>query len=182
MSGQARSVLKGQFKMQKAIREILITVAIALLIFTGVRFVTHNYEVLGFSMEPNLHSGQRVFVSKAAYWFGEPQRGDVVVFDTARFSQDIIHRIVGLPGEMAEIRAGEAYIDGRRLEEAYIQGRSLTVALQKVPDNSYFIVGDNRGIASWDIVPRDRIIGKAWLRYWPLSQFGTVGDYWAPEK
>lgn len=163
--------------MNKVIREILITAVVALLLFMGVRMVIHNAEVQGFSMEPNLHDGQRVFVIKAAYWFGEPQRGDVVVFDTERFSEDIIHRIAGLPGEVVEIRAGVLYVNGERLDEPYTQGHTVTAPPQKVPEDSYFIVGDNRGVAGWDIVPKKAIIGKAWLSYWPLGEWGTVENY-----
>ena len=163
--------------MKTAIREILITVVLALVFFLAVNTVAHSAEVQGFSMEPNLHDGQRVIVSKAKYWFDNPQRGDIVVFDSPRTSKDIIHRIVGMPGEQIEISMGELYVNGEKLDEPYLQGSSIIAPLKEIPDNSYFIVGDNRGAARWDIVPEEDIVGKAWLCYWPLSEWGTVANY-----
>ncbi|MBT9159598.1 MAG: signal peptidase I [Dehalococcoidia bacterium] len=163
--------------MKAAIREILTTVLLALLIFVAIRAVVHNFEVNGFSMEPNLHHGQFIIVSKAAYWFSNPLRGDIVVFQTGRPNHGIIHRIVGLPGELIEIRNGELYVNGEKLEEPYVRVRSVSVSPRKVPHDSYFIVGDNRAATSWDIVPRRNIIGRAWLIYWPISDWGMAPNH-----
>lgn len=160
--------------MKGTIREIIITVLLATIFFLGIRTVVHNFEVRGFSMEPNLHDGQFIIVSKAAYWFSKPDRGDIVVFNTPRLNHGIIHRIVGLPGETIEIRAGEVYVNDTLLEERYTQGDSIAAPRQKVPEGSYFIVGDNRSAASWDIVPRKKIVGKAWLCYWPIGDWGLA--------
>ena len=169
--------------MRAAVREILIMILLALFFFVAIRSVVHNFEVNGFSMEPTLYDGQFIVVGKAAYWLDSPQRGDIVVFDTPRLNHGIIHRIVGLPGELVEIEKGELYVDGGKLEEPYIQGHSVSVSSMKVPDGSYFIIGDNRGAASWDIVPRRDIIGKAWLCYWPISQWGLVPNHsWESES
>lgn len=159
------------------ILEIVGTLLIALLIFMGVHFTLESRLVDGISMEPNLHTGQRVLVCKAAYWFGEPQRGDVVVFYNPSSDTYIIHRIVGLPNEKAEIRNGQVYINDSILEEPYIQGDSINRAPGIVPDDSYLIIGDNRDVASSDIVPRSEIIGKAWLCYWPLSDWHLIRGY-----
>jgi len=163
--------------MRAIIREIVITILLALLIFVVIRAVVHNFEVRGISMQPNLHDGQFVIVNKAAYWFGTPRRGDIVVFNTNRLNHDIIHRVVGLPGDSIEIEKGELYINGESVKEPYIQGHSVSASSQKVPNGNYFIVGDNRSAASWDIVPRGDIIGKAWLCYWPISEWGFVPGY-----
>ncbi len=170
--------------LKQGIREIIITVLLAVTLFVAIRSVVHNFEVSGFSMEPTLHNRQFLVVSKVAYWFGNPDRGDVVVFKSPRLNRGIIHRIIGLPGDMVEIKQGEAYINRQRLVEPYIRGNQLSVAPVKVPDGAYFIVGDNRGVpgdalgvASWDIVPEDDIIGKAWLKYWPIGDWGLVRNY-----
>jgi signal peptidase I len=76
-----------------------------------------------------------------------------------------------------EIRGGQVYINDSILEEPYIQGDSINLAPGIVPDDSYLIVGDNRDEASSDIVPRDEIIGKAWLCYWPLSDWHLVSGH-----
>jgi signal peptidase I len=162
------------------ILSILATLVAALLIFFGVQAIIESRVVEGSSMEVNLHNGERLIVVKAAYWFGEPQRGDVVVFhDPSRplGHQEIVHRIVGLPNEKVEIRNGQVYINDSKMEEPYIQGTSINRAPEIVPDDSYLIVGDNRDAASSDIVPRNEIIGRVWLLYWPLSDWHLVDGY-----
>jgi signal peptidase I len=168
--------------MKTAIREILVTVFLALLFFVAIRGVAHNFHVRGFSMEPSLHDGQFIIVSKIDYWFADPQRGDIVVFEADRFNHSIIHRIVGLPGEVIEIRNGLLYVNGEKWEETYIQGHVVSVSPRIVPYNSFFIIGDNRAATSWDIVPRRDIIGRAWLIYWPLRDWGRAPNHsWESE-
>lgn len=163
--------------MRAALREILITVLLAVAFFMAIRAFIHNYEVQGFSMEPTLEDGQYIVVNKAAYWFGEPQRGDIVVFDSPQTNHGIIHRIVGLPGETVKIDDGKLYINGEGKREPYIEGHSISVPARKIPKGSYFIVGDNRSAASWAVVPREDIIGKAWFCYWPPGEIGFVPNY-----
>ena len=134
--------------MKVAIREIIITILLALVIFMAIRSVMHNFEVSGYSMEPNMHNGQYVIVSKISYWFDDPQRGDVVVFDTGENTQDIIHRVVGLPGEKVEIKNGTLHINDEILDEPYIGQNPRSEYPGVVPPDHYFIVGDNRGGAS----------------------------------
>jgi signal peptidase I len=168
--------------MKAAIREILTTVLLALLFFVAIRTVVHNFEVNGFSMKPSLHDGQFIIVSKVDYWFADPQRGDIVVFETGRLNHSIIHRIVGLPGELIEMRDGVLYVNGEKWEEPYIQGHAVSASPRKVPHDSFFIVGDNRAATSWDIVPRRDIIGRAWLIYWPIRDWGRAPNHsWEPE-
>jgi len=162
---------------RKTILEIAGTLVLALLIFLGVYFTLESRIVEGSSMETTLHNGQRVILVKAAYWFSEPQRGDVVVFYSPSRKKEIIHRIVGLPNEKVEIRNGQVYINNSKLEEPYIQGNLINRAPEIVPDGNYLIVGDNRYEAASDIVPRNEIRGKAWLIYWPLSDWHIVRGY-----
>ena len=157
--------------------EIAGTLVLALLIFLGIHFTLESRQVDGTSMLPNLEHGQRVLVCKAAYWFGDPQRGDIVVFHSPSCGKEIIHRIVGLPNEKVEIRNGQVYINDSKLEEPYIQGNLINRAPEIVPDGNYLIVGDNRYEAASDIVPRTEIRGKAWLCYWPLSDWHLVSGH-----
>jgi signal peptidase I len=159
------------------ILEIVGTLIIALLIFLSVHFTLESRQIDGISMLPNLETGQRVLVCKAAYWFGEPQRGDVVVFYDTLNDKYIIHRIIGLPNESVEIRSGQLYIDGEIKDEPYIQENILNRYPETVPGGNYLIVGDNRYSARWDIVPRSEIVGKAWLCYWPLSDWHLVSGH-----
>ncbi|MFP4641446.1 MAG: signal peptidase I [Dehalococcoidia bacterium] len=163
--------------MRAALREVLITVLLAVVFFMAIRAFVHNYEVQGFSMEPALHDGQYIVVSKAAYWFGDPHRGDIVVFDSSKINHGIIHRVVGLPGETVEIDDGNLYVNGEGKREPYVEGDSISASPREIPEDSYFIIGDNRSAASWDIVSEADIIGKAWLCYWPISELGLVPNY-----
>ena len=169
-----------ELSTKKTILEIVGTLVLALLIFIGVHVTLESRQVDGTSMLPNLENGQRVLVCKSAYWFGEPQRGDIVVFYSPSRGKDIIHRIVGLPNEKVEIRNGQVYINDSKAEEPYIQGNSINRAPEIVPDGNYLIVGDNRYEAASDIVPRNKIKGKAWLLYWPLSDWHLVSGHSYP--
>ena len=112
--------------MASIVREILITLVIALFVFLMVQLSFQSIEVNGSSMEPTIYDGQRIIVLKAAYWFGEPKRGDVVIFRNPDSPRDVIHRVVGLPDELVEIDKGELYIDGVKYQEGYIQGSSVS--------------------------------------------------------
>jgi len=163
--------------MRFALREILITLLLALLIFLVAQAALQSCVVVGSSMEPNLYGGQRLLVSKAAYWFGSPRRGDVIVFHSPEnLEHDLIKRVIALPGETVEIREGKVYIDGRYLPEDYVlEQPGYTLPSQVVPADCYFVLGDNRNHSSdshvWGMLPGEYIIGKAWLCYWPLSQW-----------
>lgn len=190
--------------MKSAIREILETIILTLIIFLLVRTVVQNFKVEGRSMEPTLESGQYLLINKAVYWrvdpnlverflpgkknnvgqpfyvFGSPQRGDVIVFRYPKdLSRDFIKRIIALPGETVEIKQGRVYVNDQPLDEPYILDRpNYYVERQVVPPDNYFVLGDNRNNSSdshvWGMVPVENIIGKAWLCYWPIEKLGLV--------
>lgn len=190
--------------MKSALREILETIILTIIIFLVVRAVVQNFKVEGRSMEPTLQSGQYLLINKASYWrfdprlierfvpglrqqshepfpvFGMPSRGDVVVFRYPRdLSRDFIKRVIALPGETVEIRQGEVYVNGETLEEEYILDRpNYFVEKQVVPEDNYFVLGDNRNNSLdshvWGNVPIENIIGKAWLCYWPVEKWGLI--------
>lgn len=165
---------------RSALREILETVLLTLVIFFGVRLVVQNFKVEGYSMEPTMHTGQYLLVNKAAYLLGQPQRGDIIVFRFPRDpSRDFIKRIIGLPGETVEVKNGVVYINGMPLDEPYIRERpAYTYPPKVVPQGHYFVLGDNRNNShdshTWDFMPREYLIGKAWFTYWPPRQIGLV--------
>jgi signal peptidase I len=134
--------------MKTFLREILITIALALAIFFVARGTVQTYEVFMTSMEPNFHEGQRVVVNKAAYWgwVGEPERGDVIIFKAPDGSdEDFIKRVIGLPGDRVEIKNGLVYVNDVALDEPYVSSPpGYTMPEKKVPDNLYFVLGDNR--------------------------------------
>lgn len=163
------------------LREILETVVPALLIALVINlFLAQATQVLGQSMEPNLHTSQRVVVEKVTYrFFHGPRRGDIVVIDMPNQSEMLIKRVVGLPGETIEIRGGKVYIDGEPLEEpwqVYPGGGDYPPHL--VPPLHVFVLGDNRGASndsrSFGPVPIEYIVGRAWFSYWPKEYIGFV--------
>ena len=169
--------------MKSFARELIITVVLAVIIFLAARLTIQTFVVLMTSMEPNFHEGQRLVVNKAAYFFGEPERGDVVIFDAPNSTdEDFIKRIIGLPGDKVAIMDGAVYVNGVKLDEPYIMDSpKYTMTEREIPDDEYFVLGDNRNHSNdshnnW-LVPRDNIIGKAWLSTWPPDNWGTVLNY-----
>jgi signal peptidase I len=163
------------------VREILIMVLIFLVVFATVQFSVQSFRIDGPSMEPSFWEDDLIMVSKLSYRFGDPQRGDVIIFDPPFPSNyPFIKRVIGLPGELVEIEQDRIYIDGRLLEETPDMGRSRDVSVL-VKKGHYFVLGDNRDNSSdstegWT-VPRENIIGKSWMTYWPPSEWGFSPDY-----
>lgn len=169
--------------IKEVVREIVETVALALVIFLLVRLVAQNFRIEGSSMEPNLHNGQFLIVNKLVYYLHPPERGDVIVFqapDSPR--KDYIKRVVGLPGEEVEIVDGQVFVNGLRLEESYIaEPGSRSWGPEVVGDFEYLVLGDNRrnsrDSTNWGMLDGNAIIGKGWICYWPPQDFGLVPHY-----
>lgn len=148
-------------------------------------FIAQPHKVSGSSMFPTFHDGDYILTDKVSYKVGEPSRGDVIVLKNPNDeSQDFIKRIIGMPGDTIELKQGYIYLDGQRLTEIYLPqetstagGRFLTEnSLIKVGTNQYFVIGDNRDHSSdsreWGTVPKEKIIGKTFFRYFPPQRFG----------
>jgi signal peptidase I len=170
--------------LSPVLREILETVVLAAVIWLLINFTTARYVVEGSSMEPNLVSGQFLIVNRLAYRFGEPQRGDIIVFDfPGNPSDDYVKRIIGLPGEEIRIDQGQVYVNGEMLEEPYLIDGLLTPreGTWTVPEDNYFVMGDNRPSSSdsrtWGTLNADFIVGKAWVSYWPPQEWGVIPHY-----
>lgn len=168
---------------KSALREIVETVLLTLLIFFAIRALIQNFRIEGTSMEPNLHDGQYLIINKFAYYLHPPERGDVVVFHYPRNPRrDFIKRVIGLPGETVEIRGKHLYIDGEELDESYaLYTGNYSWAAQRLGEDEYFVLGDNRNSSSdshnWGPLPGDAIIGKAWISYWPPKYLGLISHY-----
>ncbi len=167
------------------VREIIETVLLAAIIWLAVNFATARYVVDGQSMEPNLHTGQFLIVSRLAYKFGSPQRGDIIVFEyPGNTADDYVKRIVGLPGETVMIENGKVYVNGEVLDEPYLTEVMPILPYRTewpVPERAYFVLGDNRAHSSdsraWGFLQEDLIVGKAWFSYWPPEHWGFIPHY-----
>ena len=164
-------------------REIIETIALTLLIFFVVQLTVQNYRVDGISMEPGLTSNENVFVNKLAYLFHGPERGDVIVFhwplDTSR---DFIKRVIGLPGDIITTDSTTVRVNDVAINEPYISEQWNPAAGRwAVPPNDYFVMGDNRRFSDdsrdWGFVPKNYIIGKAVMIYWPVSSWQLINTY-----
>ncbi|UCC61226.1 MAG: signal peptidase I [Dehalococcoidia bacterium] len=165
--------------MKPIVREIIQIVVLALVVFFALHFLIQNFRIEGTSMEPNLHDSQYILVNKTAYWFGKsPKRGDIIVFQAPDQPQyDRIKRVIGLPGETVEVKQnGSVFIDGQFIEEPYVVKPGGPSGTWEVPENEYFVMGDNRTV-SYDSrnggpIPKGNIVGRAWLVIWPISNWG----------
>jgi len=171
----------------KMLREVGITILIAVVVFACLRLTVQSYTVVMSSMEPNIHNGECIMVNKVCHRSSGPQRGEVIVFDPPFDSEyPFIKRVIGLPGETVEVKDEKVFVDGIPLEEEYVMAPpNYTMLVKEVPENEYFVLGDNRNNSTdsskgWT-VPRDNIIGKAWFIYWPPSKWGVVKHYSYPE-
>ena len=169
-------------KRYRLIREIIETIVLTALMFLVIRFAVQNFNIEGHSMEPSLHDQELILVDKWTYLFHPPTRGDVIVFIAPpQPSQDYIKRVIGIPGDVITIQNTTIIVDGVPLKETYVDPRNQGTTFEDkpvvnmvVPPNDYFVLGDNRANSSdsrvWGFVPKQNIIGRAALVYWPLQQ------------
>jgi signal peptidase I len=201
-------------KTASGLREFaLLTLAALVIAIVLKTFVVQAFYIPSVSMLPTLQVGDRILVNRLAYRLGDIERGDVVVFadpnpdgthergivgGVVHFlaqgigivrpdDDDFIKRVIGLPGEVIEIRRGTVYVDGVPLDEPYVNQEDLSTAdfpPTSVPDGMLFVMGDNRNHsgdsryqppAGLGFVPIDRVIGKAVVTIWPPARAGGVG-------
>ena len=165
---------------------MLVYVGIVLAVtFLIITFVGQRTHVSGESMENTLDDGDQLIVDKVTYRFHAPERYDIIVFPF-RYKDNTyyIKRIIGLPGETVQIVDGEIYINGEVLQESYgrevMQDAGLAAEPITLGDDEYFVLEDNRNYSSDSrdpsvaLIHRKKIVGRAWLRIWPLSSFGIL--------
>ena len=161
------------------IRDIFFVIGTAILI---VIFLYQPVKVEGTSMLPELKDQERIFVNKFVYRFEKISRRDIVVFWYPRDpTKSFIKRIIGLPGDTIEIKAGVVYVNGELLDEPYLIPEFMdkrTFDARTVDPGYYYVLGDDRKYSSdsrvWGLVPERYIYGKAVFRYWPVSQIGSI--------
>jgi len=156
------------------IRELIETIILSLILFIGIDTVSARIRVESISMQKTLYAGYLVVVNKLAYSFGEPMRGDIIVFYPPNPDEEpYIKRVIGLPGEEVRVESGVVYINGNPLHEPYIKSMPNYKGKWIVPEDSLFVLGDNRNNSfdshSWGMVDFSNVIGKAEFVYWPPS-------------
>lgn len=190
--------------MRSAIREILETLVAAVLLFLVIQALVQNFQVEGPSMDPTVHTGQLLLVNKAIYmhaqgeavqrflpfvevgegqeefyFFNPPQRGDIVVFRDPQTGEYRIKRVIAIPGDLVQIHRGKTVVNGQQLEEPYAkEDQGDFWGPQRLPPNSYFVLGDNRPQSrdsrSTGLVQGQDIVGKAWVSFWPPDRLGFL--------
>lgn len=168
-------------RLRRSLLEFLETLLMAALLFALINLLTARIRVMSISMEPNLHEGNLVIVNKVAYrLFGEPQRGDVIVFENPINAQDdpYIKRVIGLPGDSIRIENGQVFVNDSVLSEPYLSVTTIRGGEFQVPEQSLFVMGDNRNNSSdsrqWGMVPYEKIIGRAEVIYWPPENWQVL--------
>ena len=172
--------------LKREIISLLIYIAVVMgITFLIIHFVGQRTYVSGSSMESTLSDGDNLIVDKLTYHFSDPKRYDIIVFpyqyeDNTYF----IKRIIGLPGETVQIVDGTIYIDGEVLNESYgrevMQNSGMAADPITLGEDEYFVLGDNRNDStdsrdpSVGKIKRNQIIGRAWVRIWPLSKIGIL--------
>ena len=162
------------------LREIIETALLTAIIFLIVNLVIGRFRIEQVSMQPTLHEGEYVIVDKVSYLLHPPDRGDIIVFKHP--GEDLIKRVIGLPGDTIEIRGGRVYINGSVLNEPYIKEPILsTLSAQKIEAGRYFVMGDNRNNSSdsraFGPIPAGDIIGRAAIIYWPPPNWQLMPSY-----
>jgi signal peptidase I len=168
--------------IKRFLLDILETVVLAVVLFLGINAVSARIRVESISMQPTLYEGDFVIVNRVAYKLGAPQRGDVIIFhyppDPNR--EPYIKRVIGLPGDRVKVQGGKVYINDIPIREPYIKAPPAYENTWHVPEDSLFVLGDNRNNSSdshsWGMVPLKNVIGKAEVVYWPPSEWQLLNE------
>ena len=165
-------------------KEAVQTVTLSLFLAFGIRtYVAEARYVPTGSMEPTIEINDRFMMDKLSYRWQDPHRGDIVVFTPPKalleqnMKDNLVKRLIGLPGDRVEIKNGTVSINGTVLTESYTkEAAQYDMPAVTVPDRQYLMLGDNRNNSYdshyWGFVPRENIIGRAWVRYYPFDRLG----------
>ncbi|MEQ8675104.1 MAG: signal peptidase I [Aggregatilineales bacterium] len=166
----------------RVIRELAGTLIFGVAVFVFFQLAIPQSMVQGSSMEPTFQDGQRLFISRVNYMINEPERGEIIVFNSPSPREEneapLIKRVIGIPGDVIEIIDSMVYLNGTMLDEPYINEPCRSNCRDnrwELGPNDYFMMGDNRNHSndsrSFGVVPSDHIIGEVVLRFWPPQDF-----------
>ncbi len=164
----------------KFLRDIIVPIAVGLVVFVIFHTAVGSFKVYGLSMWPTVEDGEYILVNKAAYFFNEPHHGDIIVFHSPNApNTDLIKRIIAVPSDNVEIRDKTVFVNDTTLVEPYIiEPPNYIYPPEKITADHYFVLGDNRNNSAdshkgWT-VPRQNIVGRAWITYWPPYRWGLI--------
>lgn len=158
--------------------------AFVIVVVLVMNFVLPRSVVKGHSMEPNLYEGNRLAGSPIPYWFGTPQRGDIVMLHPVEEGgPNLVKRIIGLPNDTIEFYEQQLYVNGDLIEEDYLKELCRYRCHDEVwvlGDNEYFVMGDNRNVSrdsrNYGAITGDHIMAKVVFRWWPLTDLSTFSQ------
>lgn len=167
--------------LKRIVLDIFETLILAVVLYFGINAISVRVRVDGFSMNPTLQDGEYILVNRLAYKIGQPERGDIVVFSFPMDpKQDLIKRVIGLPGETVSVQEGKVLVNSVPLEEPYIAAKPNYDGTWQVPEGQLFVLGDNRNESKdsheWGLLPMENVVGRAILIYWPPTQWQLI-DY-----
>ncbi|MBN1206556.1 MAG: signal peptidase I [Myxococcaceae bacterium] len=172
---------------RKAWGRLIAGAALLVLVLLLRGFVVQPRVIVTDSMAPTLVFGDRLVMDKLSYRFHPPRPGDIVVFDLppqtrrpgALEGPAAVKRVIALGGQSVEVRGGQVFVDGQALHEPYVaEAPRYTAGPLRVPEGMLYVLGDNRNVSSdshhWGFLPQQRVIGRAWLRFWPPGRAGNL--------
>ena len=166
--------------------EWIVLIAFSVLLFFVLRaFIFRTAKVDGNSMVPTLEHGDMIILNRIVYYISTPKAGDIVAFPYAENpSEHFIKRVIGVPGDTVDLIDGFFYVNGVRLDDEFSDEQTPASGNAQFPitveENHYFVLGDNRNssqdsrFSSVGCIPRNEIVGRASVRYWPLGRVGSV--------
>lgn len=173
-------------QIRAAFFELLQTLVLAVLLYFAIDAVFARVRVLNISMQPTLVEGDVILVNKLAYKLGKMHTGDVVIFHNPNdLTEDYIKRLIGKPGDAVEVSDGVVYVNGVALDEPYLAETPMYSGTWQVPEDSIFVLGDNRNQSSdshsWGFVPLEDLVGKALVVYWPFDAMKVLSHSMATD-
>jgi signal peptidase I len=177
--GQAQLPAEEKVNWKQFTWDLLETIILAVVLYFGINAVSARVRVDGFSMRPTLDDGEFVLVNRLAYTFGKMERGDIIVFYyPSDPNQELIKRIIGLPGDQIVVQRGQVSVNGHLLNEPYIAALPNYSGEWTVPEDKLFVLGDNRNDSSdshsWGMLPTKNVVGKSILIYWPPGLWKVI--------
>jgi signal peptidase I len=184
-SRRERRLEREKKKRRAGFAELVLTLLVAfVLVFGFVRpFVVEAYRIPTESMVPTLEVGDRILANKFIYHFTEPERGDIVVFDSVDKEDDqtLVKRVVGVAGDEIQVEGGVLFVNGEAQDEPYLNQELPfrgSYGPMEVPEGHIFVMGDNRGNSAdsrvFGPLPLENLKGEAFVRFWPVSKIGSL--------